>query len=351
MTITCHCVTNCVWPGDIDADGKVDMADLLKLGWHIGAKGPERNYLNNSAWLGQYADDWKDSDRASGMNLKFADSNGDGVLTETDTQAIYDHFLLHHDLIPEIYGLKADYEFTIIPPSEPLDSGDLAVFEIEIGTAMDPVVNMHGLYFSLNLPPEIYLSESVEIYFDDNSWLSHDAPNLGMHKEPWHGRLDVGFSRASTTSATGAGKILIMTMIVVDDIDGWVPPGVTIPFTITASNIGGMGGDGHIRDMEDSEAMFFYRTPGDRLEDDPLSIDDKLFVFPNPASDLINVHINGKRTIQSVEIYDMTGKLFSVTKVETKQSSIDVSSFGSGNYVMRVVTTDGVVTRKIQIVR
>ena len=346
----CHCVSDCVWPGDTDADGRVDMADLLKLGWHIGAKGPGRNYPNNSAWLGQYSTDWTGYDKASGMNLKYADSNGDGVLSQLDTQEITDHFLLHHDLIPQIYGLKSDYEFNIIPPAGALDSGDVAVFEIEVGSDAAPVVDMHGILFSLNLPTQIYQEGSVEVYADEESWLSHDGPHMVMHKEPWNGRLDVGFTRAGTTSASGKGRILIMTMIVVDDIDGFVPPGALLSFDITATNIGGMGGDGLIRDLDSDDATFFYRVPGEREQDAPLTIDDKLYIFPNPARDLVNVHLNGKRQIESLELYDMTGKLVHRMDVGGKHARLDVGGLATGTYALRVLGSDGVTTRKIQIV-
>jgi hypothetical protein len=29
---TCPCIVGCVWPGDGDVDGRVDMSDLLTLG-------------------------------------------------------------------------------------------------------------------------------------------------------------------------------------------------------------------------------------------------------------------------------------------------------------------------------
>lgn len=283
------------------------------------------------------------------MNLKFADSNGDGLLSQQDTQEIYDHFLLHHDLIPQIYGLKSDYEFTIIPPAGALDSGDVAVFEIEIGTDADPIVDMHGLLFSLNIPTQIYQEGSIELYVDGNSWLSHDAPHMLMHKEPWHGRVDVGFTRAGTTSASGKGKILIMTMIVVDDIDGFVPPGTILPFEITATNVGGMSGDGHIRDLNADNTTFYYRTPGERV-DMPLTIDDKLYVFPNPAKDIVNVHLNGKRQIESVEVYDLTGRLIMAEQVGGKHARLDVANLSTGTYALRILGSDGVITKKIQIV-
>ncbi len=54
----------------------------------------------------------------------------------------------------------------------------------------------------------------------------------------------------------------------------------------------------------------YYRTPGNLNREAPLSIDDKLHVYPNPVGqDRLKAHLNGDRIIESTEVYDMTGKL------------------------------------------
>ncbi|RLD21754.1 MAG: hypothetical protein DRI69_03220 [Bacteroidetes bacterium] len=348
----CVCIDGCVWPGDADGSGQVDMADLLTLGWHVGEKGASRNYQDNSSWLGQYADDWFGFEGSSDVNTKYVDGNGDGVVSELDTQLIYDHYLRQHALIPDVTGLKADYEFIIIPPEGALDSGDLAVFEIAIGNGSSPVVDMHGIHFSLNLPTELYQMDSVDIEFHSNAWLGYDAPNFQMHMEPWHGRLDAGFTRTNATSATGAGTILTMTFIVVDDIEGFPPPNIQMPFNISAYNIGTIGSDGQMRSIEPAEATMYYHTPGERDETVRLTIDDRLHVFPNPVSNnVLKAHLNGDRYIERLEIYDMQGALRAAQDYDTKRAEISIFGLASGSYVLRVTGSDGVVSRKFQVVR
>ncbi|MDG5799084.1 Ig-like domain-containing protein [Marinilabiliaceae bacterium ANBcel2] len=70
--------------------------------------------------------------------------------------------------------------------------------------------------------------------------------------------------------------------------------------------------------------------------------------YPNPVQSVLN--IESKEIIEEVRIYDIMGQLrynnsFSLNNVE-----IDVSSFSQGMYVVTVVTTNEVVTSKIQIV-
>ncbi len=64
-TESCACVLDCVWPGDADLDGRVDMTDLLTMGYKLGETGPARTYANNETWFGQHAATWN----YSGNNL------------------------------------------------------------------------------------------------------------------------------------------------------------------------------------------------------------------------------------------------------------------------------------------
>ncbi|NNE29615.1 MAG: Ig-like domain-containing protein, partial [Saprospiraceae bacterium] len=52
-----YCVTNCVWPGDANDNGVVDIVDLLAIGYCTGEVGTSRVEASTN-WFGQYSDDW-----------------------------------------------------------------------------------------------------------------------------------------------------------------------------------------------------------------------------------------------------------------------------------------------------
>ena len=80
---------------------------------------------------------------------------------------------------------------------------------------------------------------------------------------------------------------------------------------------------------------------------------DDLTVYPNPASDFVNVQCtmnNVQLEIESVEILDVCGRVVS-TVVETMctsslQTRINVGNFPAGIYFVRVTTDAGAVTKK-----
>ena len=45
----CRCVGDCIWPGDTNADGVVDMSDLLVIGRYLGTNG-EKRLVNSSTY-------------------------------------------------------------------------------------------------------------------------------------------------------------------------------------------------------------------------------------------------------------------------------------------------------------
>jgi hypothetical protein len=54
-------------------------------------------------------------------------------------------------------------------------------------------------------------------------------------------------------------------------------------------------------------------------------------LFPNPATDIINVKMNDDITNGEIIIYDINGKLIILQKI-SGSTTLDVSSFSSGIY-------------------
>ncbi len=80
----------------------------------------------------------------------------------------------------------------------------------------------------------------------------------------------------------------------------------------------------------------------------------KISVYPNPATDLIAVQVNGllKQDI-SVYLYELSGKLVAESSIN-KGSTIayfDTRKYYSGNYLLKVISGDNMLTQKVSISR
>ncbi len=74
--------------------------------------------------------------------------------------------------------------------------------------------------------------------------------------------------------------------------------------------------------------------------------DNSLMVYPNPASNFVVLEGSSVDVI-SYEMYDILGGLTS----KGTGTLIDITAFNSGNYLIKVFTSKGVVTKKVDIIR
>jgi hypothetical protein len=68
-------------------------------------------------------------------------------------------------------------------------------------------------------------------------------------------------------------------------------------------------------------------------------------VYPNPTNGIIN--IGSVAVINSIELYDLSGRLLKVQKAEALETSIDIHGYPKAMYFMKVRTDAGVSIEKI----
>jgi len=68
-------------------------------------------------------------------------------------------------------------------------------------------------------------------------------------------------------------------------------------------------------------------------------------LYPNPTSSLIN--IKAENVVKSIEIYDVQGRVMQVNKTDSKEVILDVSTYNSGIYFVKVSTDFGSHIEKI----
>ncbi|HXU26698.1 MAG TPA: T9SS type A sorting domain-containing protein, partial [Bacteroidia bacterium] len=73
-----------------------------------------------------------------------------------------------------------------------------------------------------------------------------------------------------------------------------------------------------------------------------------LVVYPNPATDVVNVEVNDFTNFpRSVELYNVLGeKLLSLVPAESK-FTISLTNLASGNYYLKIISEDKVYTHKL----
>ena len=342
-----YCVTDCVWPGDANRDGQVDVTDLLAMGFCVGETGPARNNPSTD-WYGQYGTDWGRTIGDTKIDLKHIDADGDGEITSADTTAIRTSYGNQNTIIAKPTPAPTVQPLYFIPRNPDPQPGDLVIIDIIFGTQENPVLDANGLTFSVNYNAAIVVPGSVNIEFDETSWLHYDAPTVDLIATPFENRLDAGITRTIGRGASGFGTVGTLSFIIIEDIDG-IRPGDEINVNTDISSPTTMNSNGDLVGLTvfDPTLLINFREPSEQDEDD-------LIAFPNPTVDFINLHLNGNDEMSEVEMFTLTGqKLYHNTAVNSNQLQIDVTGkqFSNGMYLIRAKTGEGLITKKVQIMR
>jgi hypothetical protein len=78
----------------------------------------------------------------------------------------------------------------------------------------------------------------------------------------------------------------------------------------------------------------------------------KGFVYPNPATNLLNLKLSGTTFSGTTGLYDLSGRLLREWKLDgTGSMKLDVSSFQPGNYILKTNNNGILSTNKVMLVK
>ncbi|MCB0568379.1 MAG: T9SS type A sorting domain-containing protein [Phaeodactylibacter sp.] len=343
------CFDDCVWPGDTNFDGAVNMEDLLPLGLNMGEVGIPRSEVNLSVWYGQYGDNWNDPFQQSPIDMKHLDTDGDSLITGLDTLAISQFYGNTHSMT----SVKIPFfQYPIVLQGDIFASpGDLVELDMLMGSEVDPAKNIYGFTFPFQYDPGAVVPGSVLINFSSGSWLAYNSPMLQMTKNNQEGLVDVGFSRTNGISASGHGEVGAVSFIISDDLDGFRPG----PEGLLATVGGGMGtvmnGSGLTYGVKIPEYTI-HIVPRETVAD-PVSDPSLLKVYPNPSNlGFINLHLNGGQEFERAMVYSLDGRLlYDTGKVLAHRMQLPVNQLKDGMYFLSVYTPAGVINKKFEVIR
>ncbi|MEZ4920453.1 MAG: hypothetical protein R2792_15225, partial [Saprospiraceae bacterium] len=143
------CLSDCVWPGDLNTDGRADHLDILPLGVAWSETGTARAGINN--WSPHQSDDWGILYNQQ-FDRKHIDGNGDGHIDSLDLQMILAHYQLSRPdyLSTNSYPTGDAFYFQVFPGSVDPDA-ILPGQEVMVRTLIQTIPDLYGLAFTLEL--------------------------------------------------------------------------------------------------------------------------------------------------------------------------------------------------------
>ncbi len=316
-------VGSCVWPGDADESLLVDNLDLLPIGIKSGVSGFPRTTQSN-IWQGNYGNNWNDT-LSSGVNTKFTDCDGSGLINMNDTLAINLNYGLNH---PARYGapqiiqtlnpdLFLTFNKTLYYP------GDTVLASVNVGSFTNVQNNFYGTAFTINYDNSKVKSGSEQFYFN-NSWVGNiNQSKIKLSKIfASAGQVDASLVRITHTDTSGFGKVATLRFILRDTLNAnelyfTINNGIKTDHNGTYSSLN--AGTDSVSIVQGIGVHQFSERK-------------QLSLFPNPATNSIS--INSPNELGSISIYNSLGEIVLQTKSKNKQEQIDVSRLSQGVYVV-----------------
>ena len=335
------CYTDCIWPGDVNADGVVSVKDILPIGLFFGEVGIERAD-NSTDWYAHSGENWNNP--YSDIDLKFVDTDGDGQITSADTSAISLAYAKNDNLTPNIPATKKQISISFGTPSiaNP-QPGDFVSIPLILGTEYFPAVDIYGFTFNLNYWVDAMDNEFIS--FDEDSWLTQNDAVLSMAHKPYNGRLEAALTRTGKLASSGEGIIGTLNFIIDDQIDGYKLNDGKIDISITGGEVSNSTGQSFSINSGSTQLQINLAGTG-LVELDP----SQVILYPNPADEDINIHLNGGFKATEIEILDMHGRMiFNIKGLDTNDYQLSLRDLTSGMYIAKVITLDGIVNKKFNV--
>ena len=346
------CIGDCIWAGDTNNDGVVNIADLLPLGLNMGKVGKPRPEATLDVWYGQYGDDWKESDvvETASLDLKHMDTNGDSVITSLDTLALRTFYGRTHSInaseVPYTeHSIRLKGNFVVSP-------GDLITMDMVLGDSTKPAEDIYGFTFPFRYDPNFFEPESVGVNFSTASFIGYNSPSLQMSHNNQSGLIEAGFTRTDGVKVSGFGEIGTIVSAIIDDLDGFKLHADSIDLTIGGGTATIMNSDGQTFGVDIEEVTVTVKLNQVTTDIPQIPQEDQLIVYPNPTQDVFNIHLNGGQEFERYIIYNMTGQeVYNSGAVQIHRDQVNVSQWASGIYYLNVYTAGGVINKKLEIVK
>lgn len=348
-----QCLQACVWPGDANNDGVVNVRDLLAIGYGLGTNGPDREN-GNVDWSPQFADNWEDPWTAASLDLKYLDTDGDGLITALDTAAISQSYQNTHKVTTTMdhqLTTDVDLRFLLRDPATYNNQDTLIILDILYGLQNKPAYDAYGFTFEIDFADVVDVDgKNVRVTYYNDSWFSRQIPTLSMFKRLNNTIIHSGYTKTDGKGGVGYGPV---GFVIVDDIEGAKPPRLRASgarfFEIVVRNITVMNHRGEYFFLPDQ--VIKVNLPGEEpvLEDESANA---LMVFPNPATDQASLYRTDGAPIERVEIFTAAGSpVFQSLNISSPRFEIPTAQLANGLYFVRAQTAKGAVTTKLEVMR
>ena len=342
---------DCVFPGDANKDGTVNIFDALNLGIGYNAVGEVRPNAAIEPNL-QAAFDW-DLNTLLDLNFKHLDCNGDGLVDAEDFVAIdqnYQRITQNKTFetspsFPEI-SLKFAADTLYFNPSQTKIE---ILANLSVGNSIMPIDNFYGLAFSFNYNNP--LIKSIQTNYIPNAFFG-DTATFFTEDKFLENDQQYGFAITKTdqTNVTGEGDIAVVSFILeLDILDG---RSQVLELDLNElTPIDSNGEEIPVSIPSDTTRVVLIFDENLSVNTEEHLTDNQFQIYPNPANDFLVIDLAKAINLvdNKVEIFNTLGQRVWMKSLSQHQNNLDISTLITGVYWVKIYTENGVGVQEIVV--
>lgn len=340
-----------VWPGDVNNNGVVNAVDVLWWSVAQDVKGEKRG-REDSIWAAQLVIAWPDT-FPNGLNYAYADCDGNGVVNEADLRIISKNFLRTRvNNRPDVFALGVpgrDPKLQLRTNQAFAKKGQTLPVEVGLGTSDILAKDFFGISFTIPYDPRVTgrVSNGANFELAADSWLGKRNAEVKefVVNSSNSGKTYVAvYKKKKENVPSGEGVIGTFNIVVVEDIVSGIE---TVDLGLEDIKLVNLG-------LEDSPVSIdTLRVPIEGLStarNVMIENDRHVRVFPNPVYDQATVEWTGEGgRIEQIEVFNLLGQRApAAVSGGDRMRFVDLSRAPSGLYVLRIRTSEGVVSRTVR---
>jgi hypothetical protein len=320
-----------VWPGDANSDGAADNLDILELGLHYAQTGASRATTSNN-WQSYFAINWSGT-ITNGKNLNHSDCNGDGVINDDDTLAIFNNYSLIH-AFKTAQTTTLNPQLSIVPDQASVVKGTWGSASVYLGDAANVINNINGIAFTVDF--DNALIETNSIYLEYQNSFIDASQNLHFRKLNFaNGKICTATTHTVNNNVSGFGKIAtlhyqIKSSLATDEVlniglaqaNQSDASGLITPLTSGTGTLMAVGSSVGIKEV---------------LNNSNVSIS------PNPTNGILNIVFGTIPQNTKIDVYNSIGALVLTETLSNKNNTINTSYLSDGMYLIKVLENNRVV--------
>ena len=335
--ITVNVNQNCqdVWPGDANSDGIADNLDILELGLHYTQTGPARVNTSNS-WQSYFSNNWVGT-ISNGKNLNHSDCNGDGIINNADTLAIFNNYNLSHTF-KVAQTTTVNPQLSIVPDQTSVLKGTWGTASIYLGDIITNINNINGVAFTVDFDNTLIETNSLYIEYQ-NSFIDV-GQNLHFRKLDFsNSKLFSASTHTINNNVNGFGKIATLHY----QIKSTLASAQVLNIGISQAN------------QSDVSGLITPLTAGTGSLTATIDVglqellnDNIIYFSPNPTNGILNITSNTE--LQKIEIVSITGELLLSESTASNNHTLHLENYSNGIYFVNIYQGNRIVRREKVIV-